>query len=468
MLRMILSGKSVFFTGAAGTGKSFLLHSIVDALRKRFNNDQVGITATTGLAAVNIGGQTIHRWGGLGLAKGTVDKLVSDIKRRPDVLRRWRNCRVLIIDEVSMLEADLFDKLEAIARILREDQRTFGGLQVVITGDFFQLPPVSRDRTARLCFESEKWTSAIQEQLLLRKVFRQKDQRLIDMLNCMRVGNMTPEVLANFQKLNRAVFYEDGFEATQLYPRRDQVDRANQARMQSLKGREFVFDSRDSGTFDKESTQRLLEAVMAPKRMVLKLGAQVLLISNLADGLVNGSRGRVKTFVNEDKFSDLRILCNKVPYVQEIYNRMLDNNGVVDTAMDDEMKTLLTEDERAQLLEIYSAQPRMPVVDFGQMYPYKLITENTFEITGPKNVALATRIQIPLILSWALSIHKAQGQTLDRLIVDLQNTFETGQAYVAVSRATSYDRLQVIGFKETMARVDPRVTKFYSTLEQNN
>lgn len=469
VLNRILNGKSVFFTGAAGTGKSYLLHSIVESLRRRLSGDQVAITATTGLAALNVGGQTIHRWGGLGLGRDNVSKLALGIQKRNDVLRRWRNCRVLIIDEVSMLEAELFEKMEELARVLRKDTRPFGGIQVVITGDFFQLPPVGRNRAVKLCFESSKWQEVIQEQMLLRKVFRQEDQRLIDMLNCMRVGKLTPEVLANFAKLNRAVCYEDGLEPTQLYPRREQVDNANRARMQNIKGREFVFKAEDSGTFDAATNAKLLENIMAPEKLVLKVGAQVLLISNIANDLVNGSRGRVKTFVHEEKHPQLRTLVQKAPPVLDIYNRMLENNGTIDVKMDEDMRVFLSEEERAQLLEIYTLEPRMPVVDFGVTNWFTLLTPIEYAIKGPPphSVVTAARHQIPVILSWALSIHKAQGQTLDRLVVDLSNVFEKGQAYVAVSRATSYDRLQVIGFKESMIQVDPRVSEFYSQLESN-
>lgn len=171
-------GKSVFFTGSAGTGKSVLMREIIAVLRKRFQRepDRVAVTASTGLAACNIGGVTLHSFGGIGLGKEDVPTLVKKIKRNQKAKLRWQRTKVLIIDEISMVDGDLFDKLEAIARSIRNNGRPFGGIQLVITGDFFQLPPVpDSGRVAKFAFDAATWTTSINHTIGLTQVFRQKD-----------------------------------------------------------------------------------------------------------------------------------------------------------------------------------------------------------------------------------------------------------------------------------------------------
>jgi len=170
--------KSVFFTGSAGTGKSVLLREIISALRKRHLRDaeRVAVTASTGLAACNIGGTTLHSFAGIGLGKENVHELIKKIKKSPKNRQRWMNTKVLIIDEVSMVDGELFDKLEEIARATRNNGRPFGGIQLIITGDFFQLPPVpDSGRIARFAFDAGTWNTTIEHTIGLHHVFRQKD-----------------------------------------------------------------------------------------------------------------------------------------------------------------------------------------------------------------------------------------------------------------------------------------------------
>lgn len=172
--------KSVFFTGSAGTGKSVLMRSIIADLRKTYarESDRVAVTASTGLAACNIGGVTLHSFGGIGLGKEAVPELVKKIRRNPKAKTRWLRTKVLIIDEISMVDGDLFDKLEGIARNIRANGRPFGGIQLVITGDFFQLPPVpdyGQQRKVKFAFDASTWGTAIDHTIGLTEVFRQKD-----------------------------------------------------------------------------------------------------------------------------------------------------------------------------------------------------------------------------------------------------------------------------------------------------
>jgi ATP-dependent DNA helicase PIF1 len=178
---VVNQSKSVFFTGSAGTGKSVLMRAIIAELRKKFlrEPDRVAVTASTGLAACNIGGVTLHSFGGIGLGKEDVPHLVKKIKRNQKAKNRWLRTKILIIDEISMVDGDLFDKLEGIARAMRNNGRPFGGIQLVITGDFFQLPPVpdyeNKSREVKFAFDAGTWSTAIHHTIGLTEVFRQKD-----------------------------------------------------------------------------------------------------------------------------------------------------------------------------------------------------------------------------------------------------------------------------------------------------
>lgn len=212
-------GKSVFFTGSAGTGKSVLMRSIIQKLRQKHtkNPERVAVTASTGLAAVNIDGTTLHSFAGIGLGKDTAPELVKKIRRNAKCRQRWAQVRVLIVDEVSMIDGELFDKLEHIARILRNNGKPFGGIQLVVTGDFFQLPPVpEKDRAAKFSFDAATWDTCIEHTILLNHVFRQKDARFAGMLNEMRLGRLTPASIKAFQTLSRPLNFTDDLEATEL------------------------------------------------------------------------------------------------------------------------------------------------------------------------------------------------------------------------------------------------------------
>ena len=227
--------KSVFFTGSAGTGKSVLLRETIKVLREKYKReaDRVAVTASTGLAACNVGGVTLHSFAGIGLGKEAVPELVKKIKRNQKAKQRWLRTKILIIDEISMVDGDLFDKLEAIARAIRNNGRPFGGIQLVITGDFFQLPPVpDYGRVSKFSFDAATWNTSIEHTIGLTQVFRQKDpgasihavdRRCLltivvfaNMLNEMRLGRLTPKSIDAFRALNRPLSFADDFEATEL------------------------------------------------------------------------------------------------------------------------------------------------------------------------------------------------------------------------------------------------------------
>jgi ATP-dependent DNA helicase PIF1 len=216
---VVEEGKSVFFTGSAGTGKSVLMKQIIAKLRDKYvrEPDRVAVTASTGLAACHIEGITLHSFAGAGLAKEPAPELVKKIRKNAKTKSRWQRTKVLIIDEISMVDGDLYDKLEHIARAIRNNGRPFGGIQLVITGDFFQLPPVpDKGKAAKFAFDAATWNTTIEHTILLTHIFRQKDPTFANMLNEIRLGKLTPASIKEFQRLSRPLKYEDEISATEL------------------------------------------------------------------------------------------------------------------------------------------------------------------------------------------------------------------------------------------------------------
>lgn len=464
---VVNQSKSVFFTGSAGTGKSVLMRAIIADLRKKWSRepDRIAVTASTGLAACNIGGVTLHSFAGIGLGKEDVPTLVKKIRKNAKARNRWIRTKILVIDEISMVDGDLFDKLEGIARSLRNNGRPFGGIQLVITGDFFQLPPVpdydNKARGVKFAFDAGTWSTAIHHTIGLTEVFRQKDPVFANMLNEMRLGKITDDTIRAFKKLSRQISYEDTLVATELFPTRQEVENSNEFRMRSLHGKLYNFEAADTGTVtDLGMRDKLLANMMAPKTLKLKKGAQVMLIKNMDDGLVNGSLGSVVGFMDEKTF--------------EFYDK---NPELYDTAVAGE-ETEELQRARSSLKSNYAANTAQP--NSGGEYPLVrfslpdgttrdlLVTREEWKIELPSGEIQAQRQQLPLILAWALSIHKAQGQTLERVKIDLKKIFEKGQAYVALSRATSQAGLEVQNFDKNKVMAHPRVAQFYDSLYSVN
>ncbi|QIW94939.1 hypothetical protein AMS68_000457 [Peltaster fructicola] len=451
--------ESVFFTGSAGTGKSVLMREIIAALRKKYAKepDRIAVTASTGLAACNVGGVTLHSFSGAGLGKEDVPELVKKIKRNAKAKHRWLRTKVLIIDEVSMVDGDFFDKLESIARQLRNNGRPFGGIQLVITGDFFQLPPVpDRNRTARFAFEASTWTNTVKHTIALHQVFRQKDPVFAGMLNEMREGKMSDASIKAFQNLAKERVYRDEITATELFPLRAEVDRANTERLSKLEGQTFIFEARDGGSVvDKTQRDRLLSNCMAQETIALKKGAQVMLIKNIDENLVNGSIGNVIAFMDDEQF-------DKFSLNEEDFDQQADG-----TLASQAMQESKEEKARRRLNDNLTVSRKFPLVRFiiaDGTSRDMLCQPEVWKVELPSGEVQASRSQVPLILSWALSIHKAQGQTLERVKVNLSKAFEKGQAYVALSRATSMEGLQVIGFHPSKVMAHDKVVNFYANL----
>ncbi|KAL5632929.1 hypothetical protein ACGC1H_003427 [Rhizoctonia solani] len=474
VLNKVLQGESVFFTGSAGTGKSVLLRAIIEALGGP--SDSIAVTASTGIAAAHIGGQTLHSFAGAGLGHGDLNKLIKRIKQDPAARARWMKAKVLIIDEVSMVDATWFDQLEEIARKVRGKwKRPFGGIQLVICGDFFQLPPVRDsdrfDAPASFVFDSYSWDICVKTKVMLTQVFRQKDPRLVKMLNDARIGVVTDESAQILKALARPVFYDDGIGPTELYPLRYEADSANRRQLMRLPGEArtfYAYDKHgkddDDNAVNPERAALLFSRMIVPKSLPLKVGAQVMCLRNVRIcGLVNGSIGRVVDFM---KPAQVRTYSENNPE-WSIIGSIAKPSNAGEHASPGDTPVPGRRTQSAAANEFYENQ-EWPLVQYmnGQCV---LMTPTNFTVETPKGAVEVERLQVPLVLAWALTVHKSQGQTLERVKINLQRTFETGQAYVALSRCTSLDTLEVYGFdRERSVQAHPRVQQWALTLTTLN
>ncbi|CDK27564.1 unnamed protein product [Kuraishia capsulata CBS 1993] len=473
---------NVFYTGSAGTGKSALTRELIRQLRQKHGESAVAVTASTGLAAVNIGGTTLHKFAGIGIGVGDAKHLVGKVLSNNQTKQVWNQTKVLIIDEISMVDVTYFEKLDAVAQGVRKIRKPFGGIQIVLTGDFYQLPPVSQNTQKKFCFQSTVWSQLVQKTVLLTEVFRQQgDQRLIHMLNAVRVGQLTPEIIQDFKSLCRPVVYEDGIMPTELYPLRHEVQRANENRLRQLEGFPRTYTAKDmlKQSQNPGDLVQLDKTVMAVKELVLKKGAQVLMLKNMDESVANGSIGKVMFFLPTGIWDAIReTLSEREMEDQDILNGVDCISAIFDNAPEDVLDSMwnsLKESVRERLLFHWSFSqnvpkntPVYPVVRFSlgshtSRSAFRAITPDTFVLESPGKT-LAEREQLPLLLSWALSIHKSQGQTLPRVKVDLGRIFEDGQAYVALSRAVSADTLEVRNFDPSKVRVSRLVAEFYQRM----
>ncbi|KAF4797078.1 ATP-dependent DNA helicase PIF1 [Turdus rufiventris] len=404
VLGAVRSGKSIFFTGSAGTGKSFLLKRIVGSLPPNITY----ATASTGVAACHIGGTTLHAFAGIGSGKAPLEQCIQ-LAERPGVRQHWLACQHLIIDEISMVDGRFFDKLEAVARAVRKRDEPFGGIQLIICGDFLQLPPVRKaNEETKFCFQAKSWRKCIHINMELTEVRRQTDKTFVSLLSAIRLGRCTEEVTRQLMQTAAHRSERDGILATRLCTHKDDVEVTNERRLHQLPGEVHVFEALDSDPM----LVKLIDAQCpVGGRVELKLGAQVMLAKNLdvSQGLVNGARGVVVGFESEQKgLPKVRFLC-----------------GVT-----------------------------------------QLIKMEKWIIKGPSGVHLS-RQQLPLKLAWAISIHKSQGMSLDCVEISLSRVFESGQAYVALSRARSLAGLRVLDFDPKVVRADPAVLQFYRQLRRH-
>jgi len=415
----IKDGLNVILMGPGGCGKSHNIRVLSSLLVDE--GKIVAVTATTGVAAINLNvpekkirARTLHSWAGIGLARESREKLLAKCRSTPACRKRWQHTDVLIIDEVSMFGADLLEKIDYIARAIRGKDESMGGLQVILSGDFLQLPPVKEEWV----FTSKAWDEMVLVPFLFTEPKRYDDLEWFATLQRIRKGTHTRgdiEMLREREKAYAALI--DGvnmhtldIKPTMLYSRRVDVDVMNEKEMNKLPGetREYVavdtFTPLTRGTLPDKYIPALDDA--APKAVKFKVGAQVMLKANLdvGGGLVNGSRGVILS-LEEDLVT--------VKFV----------NGCV----------------------LKVARNSWPIED---------------------NDGVAVRSQIPLILAWSLTIHKAQGSTLDFVVCDLgPSIFADGQAYVSLSRVRNRKGLFISCLYPKSIKVDKRALEYTLEME---
>lgn len=396
---VVFNRKNLFITGRGGTGKSELIKKIYKDMA---SYHIVGLTSLTGVSAHLIGGVTLHSYLGIRLGVGSFEKLLKLVEENKIIKNRWIRLDLLIVDEVSMLSMELFDKLEHIARVIRRNDKPFGGIQLLFSGDFYQLPCVLNDY---FCFESDMWNKCFEHYICLEKVIRQTDDAFINTLNKIRTGDIDDECKRLIESREIPYLEKTGLIPTMLYAINAKVDAANEKYYNKLSGDEYVYKIAfvwKQRVFDKEKYENMARFQF---ELRLKKGAQVMHLVNTSDGeLVNGSRGVVVDFVEgwpEVKFS----------------------NGLK-----------------------------------------KIITPAALDIEEGDFVVLSY-MQVPLKLAFAASIHKSQGCTLDLVRIDLKNVFEYGQFYTALSRVKSLDGLYIRNLDWNKVKVSPKVIKFYKSLK---
>ena len=410
------SGKSFFLTGAGGTGKSYVIRSIVDALHRE--GKDVALTAMTGCAALLLGkgAKTLHSWAGIGLGKESVQTLIVKLRKSFRAKKNWLSVDALIIDEVSMMTPELLDKLAEIGKAIRRNPKPFGGLQVLLVGDMYQLPPINNgsDNEHHFVFEATTWKQCIQDSVVLRTVHRQSDPVFLKILDEARAGRLSQESIDILETRRNSDWKRLEIKPTLLFTRRADVEQINMTQLQKCQGPDYIFKVKTVQTTsmlgqkpDEKAVQWAIEKMdkngsYVPD-LILRKGSQVMLLTNMdiEHGLVNGSRGVVERFCDGPQ-----------PY---------------------------------------------PMVKFrnGEVIIISPASWASEDIDG------LTREQIPLRLAYAITIHKAQGATLDCALIDIgDNTFEYGQAYVALSRVRSLECLYIWDLKPSAFMVHPKVKAF--------
>ncbi|MCO5112586.1 MAG: PIF1 family ATP-dependent DNA helicase [Bdellovibrionaceae bacterium] len=397
------SHQNVFVTGAAGSGKSFLIKYFQKQLTK-----PLPIVASTGAAAVIVGGCTFHSFFSLGIMKGGLEKTIERALKDKRLLKRLKKTSAIIIDEISMIDPEAFYAAEQICRYALDPDLPFGGLKIIAVGDFFQLPPVQKAGHRFWLFQTTVWKQMDFKVIHLQEIMRTQDTDFIQALNYIRFGICNEYVHDFFS--SKGLTNTKDFEGTVLFGHRYKVDEFNQHKLAQIPGSIFTYNTEVS--IKKKSTlteERVMQMSPLPPSIQLKKGALVMIRKNHPDGLyVNGTLGHVKDLTSEDVT----------------------------------VKTL--ED---------------------QVF---IFSKDEFEILNADNEVSATITNLPLTLAWASTIHKAQGASIDRVCVDLSGFWEKGQAYVALSRAKSSEGLFVNNWDPKYIRADSRVSQYYETLDRKN
>jgi len=450
-LDILKTGQNVFLTGSAGSGKTYTLNQYIDYLRAR--RVPVAVTASTGIAATHMNGTTIHSWSGIGIKDELTDRDLSTLSRKQFLADRLKDTAVLVIDEISMLHAKQLNLVSQVLKHIRKNDKAFGGIQVVVAGDFFQLPPIgSKGETNRekFAFMSEAWLDAKFHICYLSEQHRQVSDAanggldLDDILNQIRRQEVTFEAIA---ALEATYDQSVDIKRTRLYTHNLNVNKINDKELASLDGEMMRFEA--SATGDSKLVETLKKTVRTQDELILKVGAKVMFIKNNAElGVSNGTMGELIGFaavkIDDKESSDALIEDDSSDDADEDAASEKTTKGKKSAAKKDKEKPK-------------SKKPttqKMPVVRLNS--GREVIAEpEEWIIEDETGDVLASYLQVPLCLAWAITIHKSQGMTLDAAEIDLSRTFELGQGYVALSRLKSLSGLQLLGMNDMSLQLDP-------------
>lgn len=452
-LDILKTGQNVFLTGSAGSGKTYTLNQYINYLRAR--RVPVAVTASTGIAATHMNGTTIHSWSGIGIKDELSDRDLTNLSRKQFLADRLKDTAVLIIDEISMLHAKQLNLVNQVLKHVRKNDATFGGIQVVVAGDFFQLPPIGskgESNREKFAFMSEAWLDAKFHICYLSEQHRQVSEAanggldLDDILNQIRRQEVTFEAIAALE----ATFDQNvDINRTRLYTHNLNVNKINDKELAALEGETMRFEATATG--DSKLVETLKKTVRTQDELILKVGAKVMFIKNNTElGVSNGTMGELIGFA-----------AVKVDDSQNDSNALIDNEDGVDTnnTTDSETDTAKSDKDNAKKDQKNpkskkAVTQKMPVVRLNS--GREVIAEpEEWIIEDETGDVLASYLQVPLCLAWAITIHKSQGMTLEAAEIDLSRTFELGQGYVALSRLKSLAGLQLLGMNDMSLQLDP-------------
>ncbi|WP_313483751.1 AAA family ATPase [Acinetobacter variabilis] len=400
-LKLLKAGENVFLTGSAGAGKTYTLNQYINYLKAR--KVSVAITASTGIAATHMSGMTIHTWAGIGIKDFLSEEDLKRMKERKYLKEHLENAQVLIIDEISMLHAKQLNLVNQVLKYFKESDEAFGGIQVIVAGDFFQLPPVGKNderNRDKFCFMSDAWVEAKFRVCYLTEQHRQGNDYLNDILNAIRAQAISPEHRSALQATRQQ---DIGDTYTRLYTHNMDVDSINFKHLNEIDQDPRQFDAQCDG--NEKLIETLKSSVRAPEALTLKKHAKVMFVKNNFDmGYINGSLGEVIGFEDDDE------------------------HGVL---------------------------PKVKLTDGTTL----IVEPETWSVDNEAGKTIASFQQIPLRLAWAITIHKSQGMTLEAAEIDLSHTFEKGQGYVALSRLKSLNGLRLKGFNEQALELDSLAIK---------
>jgi ATP-dependent DNA helicase PIF1 len=409
-LDILKMGENVFLTGPAGSGKTYVLNDYINFLKNK--GVSVGITASTGIAATHIGGMTIHSWAGIGINDSMSESDIRDLFKKKHLGKRFKHTKVLVIDEVSMLHHFRLDMVDKVCKMFKDSTAPFGGMQVILVGDFFQLPPISRGaERAHFVHKSDVWNAMGLKVCYLDEQYRHEDDTLLNLLNDIRANDIGEHVLEPLRDRYKKSI--EGVETpTKLYTHNMDVDAINARELDKLSGNNKIFEMKSHGS--RALVDTLKRSCLAPEYLYLKKNSSVMFVkNNFEKGYVNGTLGKVVDF----EFSE--------EYEEEV-----------------------------------------PIVETTQGERILALPESwRIEEEGKSKAEIS---QIPLRLAWAITIHKSQGMSLDAAEMDLSKAFVAGQGYVALSRVRALSGLKLMGLNDVALKVDEEILEFDGDLMRDS